>query len=332
MLGRLAAYGTGIVATAAASVTLVVLHQSATPISKKPGGGSDGGSDDITVCVRADSVLRSPGPGGCGPSEQRLVLERADQKLLMCDDDDCNAWGKPSSNDSDSSPSSADALADLERRVDKLRRASGFEVVDPNGTVIFTVGSGQVRLNDWDEHTAVQMNATAGSGVITTRSSDDDVLVTVGASEDHAGLAIAEGGLERIDLGRQPAGNYALRVMAASGAAVAGIGESRAGSGAVVVGDDQGRTLASATADPLGTFSVFSAGGLALASLRQSQAGSGFLSIGNSGGAEVVKMVINNNRYGVVIAGPVVGFPLITGSGIPGSYIIGCAGGEACIP
>lgn len=330
MLGKLAAYGTGIVATTAASVALVVLHQSATPISKKAGGSSDSGGDDITVCVRADSVLRSPGPRGCDASEQRLVLERADQQLLMCDDDDCNAWGKSASN-GDTSPSS-DALVDLERRIEKMRRASGLEVVDPNGTVIFTVGPGQARLNDRDEHTAVQMSATATSGAITTRSSDDDVLVTVGASQDHAGLAIAESGLERVDLGRQPAGNYALRIMATSGAAVAGIGESRAGSGAVVVGDSQGRTLASATADPVGTFSVFSVGGLAIASLRQSQAGSGFLSIGNSGGAEVVKMVVNNDSYGVVIAGPVVGGPLFTGSGFPGSYIIGCAGGKACIP
>jgi hypothetical protein len=39
-----------------------------------------------------------------------------------------------------------------------------------------------------------------------------------------------------------------------------------------------------------------------------------------------------NGAYGAVLAGPVLGFPHVPASGIPGSYLLGCAGGPACHP
>jgi hypothetical protein len=44
-----------------------------------------------------------------------------------------------------------------------------------------------------------------------------------------------------------------------------------------------------------------------------------------------VMMKTNNNRYGVVMALPP-GFPYVPKSGLPGSYILGCAGGPSCVP
>ena len=40
----------------------------------------------------------------------------------------------------------------------------------------------------------------------------------------------------------------------------------------------------------------------------------------------MVKMGVAQDRYGIVLTGPKAGFPLIPGSGLPGSYIMGCAG------
>ena len=56
------------------------------------------------------------------------------------------------------------------------------------------------------------------------------------------------------------------------------------------------------------------------------------LAIANSAKDPVVKMGVNDNRYGVVLTGPRAGFPLVPRSGLPGSYILGCAGGSSCKP
>jgi hypothetical protein len=328
LIGKLAALGSAAAATtAAASLTWIALQQPPKP-HRATSSRDRNGADDITVCVDSNSILRAAGPRGCASGDRRLVVERAEKKLLVCDDD-CDAWGRPTSKNPPSPDS--DSLAALERRVDKLRVSPMFEVVDTEGNVIFTVAPGRVRLID-DRLTAVQMSATADGGVFTARSRDESRVVTVGTSAEHAGLAIAEDDIERVDLGLQPAGNYALRIMSPTGAAVAGIGESRGGSGAAVAADTGGRTRASITVDGGGVFGVFNPGGTAIVSLRQSRAANGFLSVGDASGREVAKMVVNDNRYGVVITGPVVGFPLVTGSGLPGSYILGCARGPSCIP
>ena len=36
------------------------------------------------------------------------------------------------------------------------------------------------------------------------------------------------------------------------------------------------------------------------------------------------------DRYGAVLAGPTLGFPYVPASGLPGSYFLGCAGGDRC--
>ena len=42
-------------------------------------------------------------------------------------------------------------------------------------------------------------------------------------------------------------------------------------------------------------------------------------------------MGTNGNRYGVVMALPQ-GLPYVPKSGLPGSYMLGCAPGPACVP
>jgi hypothetical protein len=58
------------------------------------------------------------------------------------------------------------------------------------------------------------------------------------------------------------------------------------------------------------------------------------MDLGLADGNAAVRMGHNGNRYGIVLAGPVLGLPLVPRSGLPGSYFMGCAGGErpACVP
>jgi hypothetical protein len=78
-----------------------------------------------------------------------------------------------------------------------------------------------------------------------------------------------------------------------------------------------------------GQVNIFDDTGASVASIREAESGDGLLSLGKT--VEFVKMVVNG-AYGAVLAGPVLGFPHVPASGIPGSYLLGCAGGPACHP
>jgi hypothetical protein len=140
-----------------------------------------------------------------------------------------------------------------------------------------------------------------------------------------------------LDLLRQVSGNYAFKIPSAFGP-VAGIGQSKAGSGVVVVGNNGGQTKALMGVDgSQGVFNVYNSGSNPVATLRESGSGtgSGLLALGDASGSMVVKMGTNvDNRYGVVLALPL-GFPYVPRSGLPGSYFLGCVaspGGRACLP
>jgi hypothetical protein len=159
--------------------------------------------------------------------------------------------------------------------------------------------------------------------------------VAVGASATRAGARFEEGAAARLELGRHPTATSSLKVTApmSPDGLVAGVGESRAGTGAIVAGDQAGRVRASLTfADGRGGISIFAPSGEAIVSLREATNGSGLLSLGDVTGREAVKMDVTDKGYGAVLAGPVLGLPLVTGSGLPGSYFLGCRGGDACRP
>jgi hypothetical protein len=59
------------------------------------------------------------------------------------------------------------------------------------------------------------------------------------------------------------------------------------------------------------SFGFFTTNGSALVSIRESTAGSGLLMIGDENSTPMAKMVVNDDRYGVVLAGPGAGFPLV---------------------
>ncbi len=77
-------------------------------------------------------------------------------------------------------------------------------------------------------------------------------------------------------------------------------------------------------ADGRGTLNILNSIGHTVLTLTQGDTNGGALVIADPLGDTVVKMN-TNGRYGAALTGPAAGFPLITGSGLPGSYILGCA-------
>lgn len=252
--------------------------------------------------------------------------------------------------------SEADELADLEQRMNNLQYAQWpplFVVVDRQDKPIFQVMStdywSAASVFNSNGQDVVNMRADAHGGQFSVRSDDGETRALLGIDQAWAGLRISErvtetvpdkGGTHdvtrdaaRIELGGQADGNYSLK-FAASAGLLAGIGESKAGTGAIVIGDSKGRKRASMFVgeDSKGIIGIYNAQGNAIVALGEATGNSGgSLVIGDTKSEPRVKMGTNDNRYGVVMTFPR-GFPYVPKSGLPGSYMLGCAPGPACVP
>ena len=306
------------------AVTLLVMWLVAIVAGQSPSDKK--GDNDVTVCVGSDSVLRSPDSGICPNGSKQIALAGPDiTKLAPTDEDD------PLGPTKKSEESKSDPLADLERRIGNLEKSSLFEVVNREGNVIFSVAPGKVQVYNENQTPVAAIFATFEGGQFVGRSTDGKLSAFIGSYGARAGLRLSEGDYPRLDLLRQVSGNYAFRIPLGDGN-IAGVGESKTGTGALVVGDMGGRTKASMTiADGNGVIGIFNGMGNRVLSLTESVNGGGLLAIGNASSDAVVKMGTANNRYGVVLTYPM-GFPYVPRSGLPGSYFLGCAGGSSCVP
>jgi len=286
---------------------------------------TSGQDNDVTVCVGSDSVLRAPASGICPPGSQQIKLAGPDIKKLDAVDE--NDPLGPTKRAKELDP----RLAEFEKRISNLENSALFEVVNEKGDVIFSVAPGRAQLYNQDKTAVAAMLATSEGGEFVARSSDGNVATFLGAYGERAGLRITEGDNARLDLLRQAGGNYSLRIRSGSGD-IAGIGESQAGTGALVVGEKGGNHRAAIQVDGgKGAVSIFNKSGQGVASLTESVNGGGLLVLTDAGGTATVLMKTNDNRYGVVMAFPP-GFPYVPKSGLPGSYMLGCAAGPACVP
>jgi hypothetical protein len=322
---KIVAIATTAAGTAAAVAWMVV--NTGTAGSRSQPDPEPKAGDSPIVCVGSDGILRAPDGAECPSGVREFVLEEGEPRLLECGDCD-DPWRKKPP----PTPDASDPLAHLKQRVDNLHKSALLTVVD-RGVPIFTVRPGSASTHTGSGTVVAEMRATDAGGFFAGRSTDGTLAAFVGVSDEQAGVRIMEGDVPRAEVGKHEAGNYSLRISSSDGGLVAGIGESRAGTGALLVADQQSRVRASMTfLDGVGGFTAYNAGGAALVSLRESQAAAGLFSLGETGGREAVKMTVNDDRYGVALAGPQLGFPLVTGSGLPGSYIIGCSGGGSCRP
>jgi hypothetical protein len=196
---------------------------------------------------------------------------------------------------------------------------------------MFSVTPRSVQVYDENKTAVALITASSDGGLFMARTPDAGLTTYLGAGRDRAGLRIAERDYPRLDLLRQTGGNYSLRIPIGAGD-IAAMGESRAGTGAIVVGDRGGNHRAALQVDAgLGTASIFNKGGQGVALLTQSANGGGLLVLANAAGqATVLMKASENNRYGVVMALPS-GLPYVPKSGLPGSYMLGCTAGPACV-
>ena len=310
--------------TIAAAAVAVVSLGTGVVAYHSHGQTSPAGDNDVTVCIGADSVLRVPAAGICPNGSTLVKLAGPDlEKPDPPDDETPGGAKKPGE-------SYEDQLADLENQIKKIESAL-FEVVDQNGKVMFRVTSDSVRLYNEDGRGVAAMVASPEGGHFTSWSADRKITATIGADRDRVGFQLFEGNMPSLSLLKQDAGNYSLKFTSGKNI-IAGIGESKAGTGALVVGDSQGKTKASMTVnDGKGALSIFNSSGNGVASLSESVNAGGLLVLTDASSNVMVKMGTNYNRYGVVMTFPP-GFPYVPRSGLPGSYFLGCAAGPSCIP
>lgn len=274
----------------------------------------------LRPCVAPNGILyASTKSGPCLPGHRRLELEddEEDGTCELCDPyEDQEGQEKAS---------------ELEARIDALEKTPYFEVVDENDRVIFRVGPEGARLFDARSNPVADLGASSSGGWLTLRSGDADL--SLAATVDGSGIRIREAGVERMAAGSVNGGPYGFGVSSPT-SLIAGIGQSRAGSGAVVVGTPTQLKATLTMNDGRGMVSVFNQSEKDGAALTEARIGGGLLDLGMADGNAAVRMGHNGNRYGLVLAGPVLGLPLIPRSALPGSYFMGCASGErpACVP
>jgi hypothetical protein len=274
------------------------------------------------VCAAPDGILHAPAADdSCPDGYEPIHLSTAESAEYS------DPW-----NPRPPEPVTAGRLGDVERRIAALERASLFEVVDQADRIVFRVTPQYARVYQAGGDAVAELRAPTGDGFMTTRSSDGSLEVFGGTSGDRSGFGIRDADRPRIELSKRPMGNYTLIVSSAGGHLAAGIGESQAGTGLMSAHDDAGRMRASiAAAGNLGSLNVLNSFGRAVLGVTEGNARGGSFVIGDAESNTMLKMN-NNGRYGAVLAGPGAGLALVYGSGMPGSYILGCAGGGSCTP
>lgn len=245
----------------------------------------------------------------------------------------------------------AGRLAELERRTAILENGP-FQVIGRDHKPIFEVRS-DLTVNEavvWGAsgYPAATMGATQNGGFFLLQG-DDQASARMGSEGAWAGLRFEHVDLVPLDssgrkaksmdvtdleLGRMPTGNYVLKFVTQGGDIIAGIGESRAGSGVLIIGDAQGKKLASmfvgeANKGMIGIFGAGSGSPIAVMGEAVGNTG-GSLVLGTQAGEPRVKIGTADNRYGMVETLPP-STVYVPRSGISGSYILGCAAGPSCV-
>jgi hypothetical protein len=331
MMAVIAATTTAAAAASAGAVWYAMSPQSGAPAATAPNPQAPAGSvpppaaqDSVEVCIGGDQIVRALLPQGDCPAGHKLVkLESEDDALCkLC----------PPSEDAPK-PDSGDnkALNDIERRIRALESAPYFEVVNKEGRPVFVVSQDGVRIFDKAGVPKAGFGTYQSGGYFTVTSGFANASIT--ANGVTGGMQFVEDGLTRLTLSGRDDGGASLRVPSGNGV-IAGMGVSKDGPGTLLIGTRTGQVKT--------TFSV--PGGRAMLqvsdgesygaiSLMEQGIGGGMLQIDSKNGA-IVKMGHVDNRYGIVMAGPNPGPPLIAKSGLPGGWFLGCGSSAppSCIP
>ena len=323
--------------TTTAAAASAVVYLATAPSNGEPSGApSDQGAlrspiapaerDVVVVCVGKDQIVRATLPSGtCPAGHEKVSLEPPEEEECPL----CPPSDKPEPDTTDNA-----ALNDLERRLRALENAPYFEVVNDSEQPVFRVGPQGVSVFNRTGVAVAAFGTSEDGGYFTASSGTSLTKASLVASGTKTGLQIVEDGLVRLSALAGEDGGASLRIPTANGV-IAGIGASAVGSGALLVGGLDGRLKASLTVPggrgllQLGT----SENGGQLSLLEQG-IGGGMFQIDNAKGNAAIKMGHLGHRYGIVLAGPTLGFPLVPKSGLPGSYFMGCGSQAppACVP
>lgn len=278
-----------------------------------------GAMDVVVLCVAPDRVLNKPASAKSCPPGHFLISLEPEDPCPLCPPDD-----KPPDLSDDP------ALKDLEKRIDALENAPYFEVVDDDERPVFTVSEDGVRVYDKAGVPKVAVGNSGGGGYLTVTSGFADASMTATATT--GGMRFIEDGLTRLVLSGNDSGGSSL-LMPSDKGVIAGIGASKDGPGTLLIGTLNGRVKATLSV-PGGRAMVQVTGeNDAQISMMEQGIGGGMLQLDSRDGA-IVKMGHVDNRYGIVMAGPRPGMPLVPKSGLPGGFFLGCGGSAppACTP
>ncbi len=325
----MAAVSTTAAAAASAAVWLAVAPQHTAPgaaPSNQSAIASPAEDDLVEVCVGADQIVRALLPqGGCPPGHRK-------ESLRPPEEEECPLC--PPSDKPEPDSTANEALNDLERRLRALENAPYFEVVNDNEQPVFRVGPTGVSVFNKSGVAVAAFGTSQDGGYFTASSGTALIKASLVASGTRTGLQIVEDGLVRLSALAGEESGPSLLIPSANGV-IAGIGASKVGSGAVLIGGLDGRLKASLTVPGgRGLLQLSSTEKGGQLSLLEQNIGGGMFQIDNAQGNAAIKMGHLGNRYGIVLAGPNLGFPLVPKSGLPGSYFMGCGSQAppACVP
>jgi hypothetical protein len=305
---RLLAFACGIAAVAATNAFVVDFNLRAQ------------GDGPVEVCVDDKGVMRLvTAAASCSAGERRVAL-KAPQIEKSC--------GKERQSQV---AGMKNRLAALERnntlKSDRQTETAPFEVVNERGTVVFSVqesaGGDLPALTRFFDDTGARIAtiaareaggeltvSSAGAGAMTGPSG---IEATLAAWAEYADFTVTANSNRRLELGRRrETKNYALATFTAGGKLAAGIAESVAGSGIVLIFDELGRQRISlhcacdGGAKGGGVVNVINSAGLPVASLSGTGAAeSGLLLLTNNSGEPMVKAeFFPGKNVGAVQAGP----------------------------
>ena len=283
MVTRLAAFACGAV------VALVVV------VSRQDLGAAS--TDTIHTCAAADGTLRLTGATvPCAPEERRVRI-----KVRAPEDADCKE-------DDERLQKLEHRLKDLEYRERQgtlrgRRVRAPFEVVTKQGGRLLRIEEQNVTFYNGGGRPVVWIEADASGGFLQAQSTAGDHEVLLGAQDSRSHLVITEKGNTRVDLGRRENGRYSLQVFGPQNTMVAGIGQSEAGSGIMVIGDAAGTPKVLMSLHKLGDggthLQVANAAG-GIVGTMSAAAGGGQLQLTNAAGTSMVEAGLTEANVGVV--------------------------------
>ncbi len=249
----------------------------------------------VHTCAAADGTLRMTGEAvPCAPGDRRVRINVDVPEEKDCEEDD-------------------DRMQTLERRLKDLeyrdrmgtlrgrRVRAPFAVVTNKGTRLMRIDEQNVAFYNQDAKLVVWIETDFSGGLLQTNSATGDREATIAAQGTRSHLVIKEKGEARVDLGRRADGHYSLQVYGPANKMVAGIGQSAAGSGVMLISDAAGTTKVrmSFEARRGATVAVANRAGFDVGTIS-ALAGGGVLELSDAAGRAMVEAGLTEDNVGVV--------------------------------